>query len=155
MRPGVGFSVGSGGGVRKTTADLEHRCKSRRLPNKHHTVRRRPNASHRRALVSPEIWRPIWVFTANYGALTLHALCMRTTLSPKSIRFSLGSTITRSRACANILTRRFPALARPPPRFVAICRIAAILTYWGLYTFQTRRPILLRLLQAATYVTLF
>ena len=58
MRPGVGFSAGSGQFFAKTTPEFEYRRKARRLLNKHHTGRRRPNASHHRVLVWPEIPDP-------------------------------------------------------------------------------------------------
>ena len=94
-----------------------------------------------------KFWRHRWVFAAHYIQLTLHAICMMTLQSLKGIRMSLRATVMRNCASGNILKRRFPDSA--PHRALAICRIAAFLTYGELYTSQTPRPILLRLLQAA------
>ena len=56
--PLSGFRSVAGKCLGKTTPEFEYRCKARRLLNKHHTVRRRPNASHHRVLVWTEILAP-------------------------------------------------------------------------------------------------
>ena len=148
MGPNVGFGAGGGGFFEKRR--LNSRVGVKRAFSPTSTI---PGEC---APIPPSIgfwylqkfWRHGWVFASNYGHLTLHALCMSMPQSPKRIRFSIGSTITRSCTCGNSLTQRSPDSGPQPPRSVAICRIATLLTYGEFYIPGTPRPMLLLLLRA-------
>ena len=56
--PAVGFRRPNGKFPEQATPAFDYRCIARRLLNKHHTRRMRPNSPHPRALVWPEISAP-------------------------------------------------------------------------------------------------
>ena len=153
MRPDVGFLAGIGvGGYRKATPEFEYLRNERRLLNKHHTGRWRPNSPIIGPWYGQVFRRPTWVLAARYGHLTLHAICMSMMQSPKRLRFSdrlYGNAQLRLQQHPNAALPRVAHLPSPR-RPLAICRIAALLTYEEIYTFQNPRPTLPRLSQAAT-----